>query len=84
MVRRLVLGFDAALFLLTLCAAWRNVYSVWTWILLSASVIVFFCARQRTGQAEEPEEVPPTIDGRSEATGIVRYKMEDPGSKAQP
>jgi hypothetical protein len=49
------------------------------WILALGVVLVFTGAAlpRRWRREEEPMEIPPTMDGRSEATGIVRYKFEE-------
>ncbi|MDQ1257111.1 MAG: type pilin-like family protein [Candidatus Hydrogenedentes bacterium] len=49
------------------------------WILSLGILLVFVGAAlpRRWRREEEPMEIPPTMDGRSEATGIVRYKFEE-------
>jgi len=62
-----------------LCVGGYRVLHGWGWLTLVGGAGLVVLARLiPTEESEpEPEELPPTIDGRSEATGIVRYKMED-------
>ncbi len=50
--------------------------AIWGGFVMLAILIIHIVTRLKVGWKEE-DVLPPTIDGRSEATGMVRYKFED-------
>jgi hypothetical protein len=55
-------------------------------MLLGAGVVLILVTAisRRSDDDPEDKELPPTIDGRSQATGLVRYKMEDHRDSERP